>query len=161
MARNKRRSILMAAVTVTGVVQMASAANVTWTGGGLNNNWTTALNWGGSVAPAANDTLVFDGFTRLAPVNDTASATAYSGLLFNSSAGAFNLTGNGITLGGDITDNVALLNETVSLALTLSNHRNVIVSDQAQLTLAGAISDGGSNYGLVKQGNGTLTLTAS
>ncbi|MSU58353.1 MAG: hypothetical protein EXS35_09255 [Pedosphaera sp.] len=32
-----------------------------WTGGGTNNNWTTATNWSTGVAPVANDDLIFQG----------------------------------------------------------------------------------------------------
>ena len=35
-----------------------AAATATWTGGGADNNWTNALNWGGT-APVAGDDLVF------------------------------------------------------------------------------------------------------
>jgi hypothetical protein len=40
---------------------LASAATITWDGGGSDNNWNTALNWAGGVVPTSGDTVVFDG----------------------------------------------------------------------------------------------------
>src|SRR5687767_3568959 len=86
-----------------------SAAIVTWDGGAVNNNWTSARNWQGDTAPAANDTLVFDGFARLTPSNDFLANTGFAGLTFAPTAGAFTLTGNSLTLRGDIANQTAVL----------------------------------------------------
>jgi autotransporter-associated beta strand protein len=133
------------------------AAIVTWDGGGVNNNWTSALNWVGDNAPVANDSLVFDGFTRLTPNNDFLAGTAFDGLRFAVTAGAFALGGNQITLHGDIVDNTAVLTQTVNNPVALDARRNVDVIDNGLLTVGGIIS--GSGFGFTKTGNGTLTLT--
>ena len=81
-----------------------SVRAATWDGGGTDNNWSTADNWGGT-APVAGDPLVFAGTARATNVNDIAEGTSFSGITFNSGAGLFNISGNGITLGGNIVNN--------------------------------------------------------
>src|SRR6266480_1855980 len=109
--RKSCRRILMAAcaaVLAGGVA--ASASELTWSGANANNSlWSTATNWVGATAPVAHDSLVFDGFARLTPNDDFASGTAFDGITFAATAGAFNLVGNQLTLGGDINDNTAVL----------------------------------------------------
>src|SRR6266480_4496677 len=78
------------------------AADATWDGGGADPNFITALNWASDTVPAANDTLTFAGITRVGPNNDLAAGTAFNGITFASTAGAFTLGGNQITLHGDI-----------------------------------------------------------
>jgi hypothetical protein len=79
----------------------AQADTHTWNGGGADNNWTTAANWGGT-SPVSGDSLSFDGNTRLTPSNNFAAGTAFSNVTFNSNAGAFILSGNTFALGGAI-----------------------------------------------------------
>src|SRR5580765_7763621 len=109
--RSAKRSALIAAAVTAGLVQIhvASGANKTWNGGGVDNNWMTPLNWSGGVAPTASDVVVFDGFVRLNPVNDAGAGPTFGGITFAPTAGAFSLGGNSLTLGGDITDNTPVL----------------------------------------------------
>src|SRR5688500_15230128 len=93
---------------LAGVGLDARAADRTWSGGGDNNNWGTNANWVGNVAPAPNDALIFDGFARLTPTNDYAPGTAFDGIAFAPTAGPFNLTGNQVTLHGDVVDNTTV-----------------------------------------------------
>jgi autotransporter-associated beta strand protein len=72
----------------------------TWTGGGADNNWSTANNWGGT-APASGDMLVFDGATRQTNTNDFSDLTA-AWLTFK--ADGFALYGNAWTNNGGITN---------------------------------------------------------
>ena len=92
------------------------AAAVTWNGGGNDNFWQTAANWGGT-APVTSNALFFAGTTRLAPTNDFSSLTI-AGLTFSSTAGAFTLSGNAVGLGGGITNNSASL-QTINHGLNL------------------------------------------
>ncbi len=141
----------------------SNAATRTWSGGGLDANWATPLNWVGGVAPTAGDALIFDGFGKLTNNNNLAVDTNITGLTFAPTAGAFTLagTGNRITLGGDIVDNTTLLTQTVALQLLLNANRNVNVTGQGVLVLSGAISDGGGVFGLNKTGAGLLTLSGA
>src|SRR4051794_41185310 len=72
-----------------------------WTGGGLSDLWSDAGNGGGTPLPVG-DPLIFDGTQRLTPNNDTTAANPYAGITFNPGAGAFTISGNSITLAGDI-----------------------------------------------------------
>ncbi|HEV8378054.1 MAG TPA: hypothetical protein VGP99_04335, partial [Tepidisphaeraceae bacterium] len=69
-AKAARNILLAACAAVLGTAAGASAATQTWNGLGGDDNWTTAANWVGGVAPVANDSLIFDGSTRLTPSND-------------------------------------------------------------------------------------------
>src|SRR6266513_68312 len=108
-------AILVVMFTIGSFDRDIHAAIVTWDGGAANGNWTSALNWVGDNAPVADDSLVFDGFARLAPTNDSAAGTAFDGLGFAVTAGGFNLAGNQITLRGPIVDNTAVLTQTINL----------------------------------------------
>src|SRR5215216_4908151 len=93
-----KRSMVIA--TCAGVLGAAGAAyGATWTGGGADNNWTTAGNWGGT-APVADDALAFAGLLRLTNTNDFSTNVAFSGITFNAGAGAFTLNGAPVVLGG-------------------------------------------------------------
>ena len=138
-------------------IEPARGAIVTWDGGGENNNWSAARNWAGDSAPAANDSLVFDGFARLSPSNDLAAATAFNGVTFGANAGAFILSGNSVTLEGNIVDQTPVLTQTINLPLLLNATRSVQVTDNGALTISGVIS--GGTAGLTKVGNGLLTLS--
>ena len=151
---------IVAVVFTTGSFGRDSqAAIVTWDGGAVNGNWTSALNWVADNAPVANDSLVFDGFARLAPANDFTAGTAFDGLAFAVTAGALNLAGNPVMLHGAIVDNTAVLTQTINLAVVLDATRNVEVTTDGFLAIGGVVS--GTGFGLVKTGNGVLTLTGS
>src|SRR5438093_5709812 len=70
-----------AAATASGLAAVR-AADLTWTGAGADNNWTTAANWLGGVAPAPGDRLVFDGTTRLTATNNFPVDTSFGGIIF-------------------------------------------------------------------------------
>ncbi|HEY7119130.1 MAG TPA: autotransporter-associated beta strand repeat-containing protein, partial [Tepidisphaeraceae bacterium] len=137
----------------------AVAATVTWSGAGTDANLSTATNWAGGIAPQPDDSLIFDGFARLAPVNDFPAATAFDGITFAPTAGPFALGGNSITLHGDLVDNTPVLVQTVNLGLGLDGNRQIVVTDNGLLMIAGAIS--GTGFGPTKTGNGTLLLTGT
>lgn len=148
------------------------AATLVWNGGGADDNWSSALNWTG-VSFTVGDTLQFGGSTRLAPVNDLAVDTLVGGLEFTNntfaSTSAFTLTGNRITLGGNITTTAvsggtfnATINDQINLDLLLNATRTITVGNNADkthnLTINGVISDGGGAFGLNMAGGARLTL---
>ncbi|HUS83960.1 MAG TPA: hypothetical protein VMX56_02360, partial [Anaerolineales bacterium] len=53
-------------------VPLASAAIITWDGGGTTNNWSEAANWSLDVVPGSADTATFDG-TSIKPATIDAS----------------------------------------------------------------------------------------
>nr|MBA3936178.1 autotransporter-associated beta strand repeat-containing protein [Planctomycetota bacterium] len=140
----------MALVLVLAGCSHLAAATSTWTGGGGDNNWTTAANWGG-VAPVAGDALVFAGSTRLTPNVDFAAGTSFASITFDNTAGAFTIGGNRITITSAITNNSAA---TETLACDISGTYGVGGSS-GPITLNGALGTGGL---LTKSGTHTLTL---
>jgi fibronectin-binding autotransporter adhesin len=133
------------------------AATVTWTGGGTDDNWSTAANWGG-IVPSPGDSLIFTTTSRLINTNNFSPGTAFNGITFEVPAGTFVLNGNPITLGGNIVNNQFVTLQTINLSLALNATRNVDVTADGALTISGVISGAG---GLTKSGAGLLTLGAA
>ena len=136
----------------------ASAASITWDGGGANSNWATGLNWVGDTAPVASVTndLIFAGSTRLAPVVNSGSNYNVSTLTFASGAGQFVVGGasstSKITL-GSVTNSSSVLQ-----TLGDSNFRPIL-----DFTSSGTIDTGAAGL-LFKsniQGSGNLSKTGS
>ena len=100
------------------------AATVTWTGAGVDSNWSTGANWGG-VAPVTGDSLVFDGSTQLTPNNDLAIDTSFASVTFAATAGAFTIGGSRIVITGTITNFSAA---TETLACDISGTYGVLGS---------------------------------
>lgn len=142
-------SLLLLTLTVS------SAVEVTWDGAGADNKWMTGLNWGG-VAPVVGDSLLFSGTTKLTADNDFVVDTSFAGITFNSNAGAFILSGNRITLGGDLINNSASL-QTLNLALILDATRTFNAAS-GNMIVSSIISGTG---GLIKTGSGNLTLSGT
>jgi hypothetical protein len=91
-----------------------------WDGGGTDDNWKTAANWVGDVAPVAGDRLIFAGTTRTSPFNDFADGTFFDSIVFDN--GDFALSGGAVILspqGGVAIDSVAGYNS-IALPLTLA-----------------------------------------
>jgi hypothetical protein len=56
-----RRLFLIAAFLI--LSHRVAAANITWDGGGSNNNWSEAANWSGDTVPGDMDIVFFDGMS--------------------------------------------------------------------------------------------------
>jgi autotransporter-associated beta strand protein len=169
---------------VTGVDFGNQPTTRTWDGGGTDNNWTTAANWVGDVAPVAGDRLVFAGSTQTASFNDFADGTVFQSIVFQN--GGFSLSGHAVTLdpqgGGVAIDNV-LGDNSVALPLTLApGATGTLVEDgtlqigaggitgdvidnsalafncSSSLVYAGNISGPGS---VTQEGSGRLVLTGT
>lgn len=145
-------------LTVVAMTSAVCAADRTWDGGGVGANWNTPANWDGdATAPSADDALYFGGSSKLVTTNDLAADTSFAGLIFKSGAGAFALSGNRITLGGNVT-NASASTQTVSLDMVLSGTR-MIYGSNAALNVNGQLSGPGGLF--VSVTNTTLTLTGS
>ncbi len=141
-------------LALTAITLTVSAADRIWDGGGSDANWSTVYNWDGDAsAPAESDALFFGGAQKLENSNDLADGISFSGITFNSGAGAFTLSGNRLTLGGDLvnSDND---NQTVNLPMILNGTRTVNAA-AGDITLNGTLSGAG---GLVKAGGKNLWL---
>jgi autotransporter-associated beta strand protein len=111
--------------------------------------------------PVAGDSLFFGGSLYLTTNNNNfAVATSFAGITFNSGAGAFTLGGNGITLGGDVTNSSTNL-QTISLNMVLSADRTFTTTTGGDLTLSGVLSDAAGVHGIIKAGAGTLTVSGT
>jgi autotransporter-associated beta strand protein len=142
--RNKRWAAVVAGLGGLFCAQPAAkASSYLWTGGGTDNNWTDAANWGGA-APTGQplDNLYFGGASRLNPVADTLNPWQLNNISFDSGAGAFTLSGNQIQFDGGSSS----LNQYSSNAQTIQN----------AIDFNAATTFGGSGTGTVTL-NGTLT----
>jgi fibronectin-binding autotransporter adhesin len=127
----------------------------TWTGGGVNNNWSTSGNW--NTAPGFPSALLFAGSAQLTNNNDNTGITV-EGITFDSAAGAFVLGGNDITLGGNIGFNgnpATPVTQTINLNMDWSTSITIDTPTNGNLALDGAIT---SPADLTKLDAGTLTL---
>ena len=172
-AQLRTNSAAIISVTVAGATR-------TWSGGGVNDNWSTPTNWSGGVSPISpEDSVAFAGSTRLTPALD--SSAIVPSLTFNSGASSFTLGATGgstLTLNGGtgLTNNSASAQAvnipiimgaaqtfnaagagTLTLGSTVDNGGNLLTGDGANnSSFTGAISGGG---GVTKVGAGTMTLS--
>lgn len=155
----------------------SNAVLFTWDGTSTDNNyWLTAENWSSDIAPAIDGTasLAFSGVTRNVTTNNFAADTVFTALSFLNDYSAaktasFTLSGNRITLGGNVATTVptvaGTLIDLISLNLLLSGNRTFTVNTTGStihdLTVSGIISETGASRGLTKAGAGKLTLTGA
>jgi autotransporter-associated beta strand protein len=147
----RRKSALIAAVSLA-CASSAWAANVTWSGSGANNNFSTGANWIGDVAPVANDAIIFTGTPpRLAPTNDATNLTL-TGISFASGASSFAVGGNALNLAGNINQS-ASANQIISAPLVLDN-----VTSAVNVTGGGTLTLGALTLGNAAQSSGVSTI---
>ena len=138
---------LLVALALLGWSAMAHAApqTDTWTGGGADNNWNTALNWNTPVTTSGDD-LIFAASPRPAPNNDFTGLQIDS-ITFNTNGYA--LSGNALTITNGITDNAG--SNSCSIPLTLG------ASQTFQNTAGGITTIGGT----IALGTNNLTIAGS
>ena len=133
------------------VTNSPAGAYRVWDGGGSDDNWTTAANWVGDVAPQPDEALRFAaGAARTANNNnDFPLNTTFRTLLIE---GGYTLGGKGLQLSGDLKANISG-SSTLNLPVRLLNDsdfatlvelqgpgslvvvENLTVADRTQLTL--------------------------
>ena len=136
------------------------AATVTWVGN-TSTNWNTSANWSGAV-PATNDSLIFTnaGTAGAGLNNDIPAGRTFNGITFAANAtNAFTLSGNAFGLYGNITNSIINI-QTINNPIILATNATISAAS-SNLVLAGAISDGGSNYNLTVTGGKTVTLSVN
>ena len=142
----------------SGSLQVTSGISTgNWTGGGANNNWSTAGNWDNNAVPIFPHSVTFAGSTRLVNTNDLSGITI-SGITFGPAAGPFTIGGNDVTLSGGLgfsAPPAVPVTETVNVNMTFTGNQTITLPANGNLNLGGSISSGNS---LVKAGVGTLTL---
>ncbi len=131
-------------------------AQATWNGAD-GADWNVSGNWLGT-APVNSGTsaLVFSATsTNLTSTNSLTSLTV-SSLTFASGAKDNTLNGNAITLSGDVTVSTGNW-QAINTDIGLTGNRKFTVSS-GQLTLGGALTDGTSAGGILKEGGAKLIL---
>ena len=156
----------------------------TWTGGGLDDLWTTGNNWGGTAPVSGNDLTFPSGAMQLTNFNNFMNLTAFRSIMLSGSG--YTLEGQSISLTDGITnssggdddieisfrltasqtfqvDNAGTMTKYVLLA---PEGPNTLTFDGAGDHLAqGVIQDnfftpGAQGGNVTKNGTGTLTLAA-
>ncbi len=154
---NSWRVTVLLALLVSLPSGVHAASPSIWNGGGDNDHWSNAANWGGNVPVSdAGYDLQFSGANRLTPVNDFPPSSDFRSISFDSAAGAFILSGNSFTLHGDLMNYSTKL-QTINNPLEATVVHTITTSvGGGDLFLGGNIS--GFGAALTKLGAGTLTL---
>ena len=156
------KGLRLTAFAAFGIVISAPAAHAdvsTWVGntsadlGGLN--WTGTNN-----PPISGDSWVFGtaGSFGATLNNNLAANLSVAAITFNSTGSAYTISGNAITLTGNITDNF-VGTETLNFNIATTAVRTVTTATGSTLVLGGNIS--GTGGGLIAAGTGTLNLTGA
>ncbi len=142
----------------------AVAATETWTTGTGTANWSLGTNWTGTnLPPATGDSLIFGATNGTTTLNDdlTNSSFNIAGITFNSGDPAYTISGNAFNLTGGIANNGTAL-ETINDAISMSAVQTfTTTAGGGNITLGGAMTDGGLGGGITVAGFGTLTLTGA
>ena len=130
MKRNYREMRVYLSAVFVFLLTAVSLGQITWTGAGADNNFSTAANWSGTVVPGASDDIIFDGtsskncdFDGDFTINDITIASTYTGTIdalataptlnnFSQAGGTFvstsanmDVTGNMVLTGGVFNNN--------------------------------------------------------
>src|SRR5437867_2864435 len=119
----------------------ATATTRTWTGGGTDNNWTTANNWGGA-APLAGDDLVFPAVNlRLSNTNNFAANTVFNSITFSGTNYVIN--GNALTNNAGLTNSSPVTTtNTFNCAFVLGANQAFNCASNTTLNLGGNLDTG-------------------
>lgn len=157
-------------ITLVGLAfNSPSLADQIWDGGGADNFWNTAANWGADVLPTFTNAITFGGVTQTSTSNNLTADTVIGGinLTNDGTAGrnaAFTLAGNRFTLGGNIIQTAVTsgsINDTITADLVLNASRILQAAASHSLTISSVISDGAGGFGLLKQGGSGSLVTLS
>ncbi len=111
------------------------------------------------MVPVNGATLGFFGTTGLSNTNDISNLSV-NGIAFDTSAGAFNISGNSIQLGGAIV-NTSTATQTIALGIQLTSGTQTMAATAGNIVLNGVLSDGGSGYGFHVTGPNAVVLGAA
>ena len=133
-----------------------------WSGGGEDNTWSAAANWGGGVAPISAESLFFTGSARRATTNDLKSAAdplTVSALTFARKAGAFTLSGNPVKPSTTLTiSSHGSRTQTIALDIADSAFSTLWQPESGLLAMKGAITSSRGADTLIQDARGALIL---
>lgn len=159
-SRQARLSVWLGMVALMAVFWLAQGATSTWDSEGKNNNWSTAANWVGDVAPVSgtNLTVSFGSGSRTTPRIDV--DYTLNSIIFTVGAPSFTINDNGGELTFDGTSPLLLQQsanaQEIDSPITLNQTLTIDVETGAGiLTLDDPISGTG---GLIKEGGGQVNL---
>jgi autotransporter-associated beta strand protein len=156
-------NILAAATYGRGVweIQLGTTGTRVWTGqSSTSSNWSDPANWSGNIVPNAGDSLVFGpGASRLTNTGDLTAGTQFALITFSSAGYA--ISGNAVTLSGNLDASSATGNNTFNDNVTLGGADTVLTGGAStDLTLGGAINNAGFTM-TVGGGTGRVDLTGA
>lgn len=153
----------------------AFSATKTWNGNGANNNWQTAANWVGGVAPVANDDLIFPVTAAQFSTNNNFfnGIITYNSITFD---GNYTINGNPLRIGNNLTVNSGT--QTINIPIEINGGQTLngalgTVTTIAALSISGSdthIIDGAGSFGIgvlfgsgpiFKRGVGSTLIVAS
>ena len=111
----------LALLAATALTSVDVKAQTTWSTNASGTNLSAATNWSGGAAPSNNTAWVFTNSIQTLLNNDFAANWTNSGITFSTNASAFTISGNALTLGGNITNNsvnAAVFNTPLTLNAT-------------------------------------------
>lgn len=151
------------------------SASLTWQGDLGTAAWGagvagTDTNWTNNALPVNGDSLIFSlpqaGVANLSVINDLnglvlGGTNAISFVNDGGTDTGFSLSGNAVTLGGNITSSgtTGVHAHLISFDLLLNGTRTVTTVQNTTISIEGQINESGGAYGLVKAGAGTLVLS--
>jgi autotransporter-associated beta strand protein len=131
------------------LAEKAEAAVLTWTGGSVSGNWSAGANWDSGIAPANNDSLVFNAGVGAGAITNNLSGRTFAQISFIGVGTGFTIYGNPIILTGGISQSSTGGANTLHPDITLAtNHQTFAVSGAGAgsgLTISGDINLNGRN----------------
>jgi autotransporter-associated beta strand protein len=127
-----------------------------WSGSGAGSSWRSSASWDGETLDGSQ-ALSFAGSPGLAAANDLPADTQVCGLQFESGAGGFALSGNRLSLAGNIS-NASTLAQTIGCDLRSVSDVTIVDALAGDLAITGNITGG---VQLLKGGLQTLVLSGT
>ena len=132
---------LVSAILFFGVTTKGQAADKTWSGGGVDANWNTGANWGGT-APVNSDNLIFGTATQQ---NNTNNISNLSVGFTTFNTGGFTLNGNTLTCAGSasafFTNTTGINTIACPLITTAPGGRYYVIAPNSELRLTGVVTN--------------------
>ena len=140
------------------------SAQTIWTGGGGDNNWSTANNWNNNIV-AANPSLAVLNFAGGVRLTNTVNANwTVAGINFTNTAGAFNIGSSGgstLTINGSGIVNADNSLQTLSSAIALGANQTWSTTSTGNLAVSGTINTAGFTLSTSPTVDAARTITLS